>query len=345
MIDAIILGLKDIIHNIKIYIILILSIITITVIFISSTLSIFYTNSSNQDKRLFQSYQLVPISTNMSQNKQLLNEYLEFIKKSGTSYIISDDLTELFNMNTIITIGDSSLIDKELKPRNDTSGYYISGGNEPLAKIKYANKDIELTTIDLSYDDFLQEIIIEEPSIIINLCSEEDITDWLNYKDGGILLELFSNSIFENDIGDYEKELYTLFDGSFLSLSKIESDHSEKDFIFSYIYPFVMITTICIVISFWLFYSYYLKKMYREYMIHFLYGAQKLDIFIRNSVAMFFVLLISYFMFTIIKQGETSMIVNLGYLLITIFVLILELITVIEMNRNDKLKNIRGGNK
>ena len=85
--------------------------------------------------------------------------------------------------------------------------------------------------------------------------------------------------------------------------------------------------------------------MYREYMIHFLYGAQKLDIFIRNSVAMFFVLLISYFMFTIIKQGETSMIVNLGYLLITIFVLILELITVIEMNRNDKLKNIRGGNK
>lgn len=345
MIDAIILGLKDIVHNIKIYMILILSVITITVIFISSTLSIFYTNSSNQDKRLFQSYQLVPINTDMSKNKQLLNNYLDFIKKNGTAYLISYDLTDLFGMNTILTIGDISLIDNQLKQKNYTSGFFIPGDNEPLAKINYANKNIELTTIDLSYNDLLQEIIIEEPSIIINLSSEEDITDWLNYKDGGILLELFSNSIFENDISNYEKELYSLFDGSFISLAKIESDNSEKAFIFSYIYPFVFITTICILISFWLFYSYYLKKMYREYIIHILYGAQKKDIFIRNSVAMLLVLLVSCFIYTIIKQGETSMIANFGYLFITLFVLILESITMIEINRNDKLKSIRGVNK
>lgn len=345
MIDAITLGLKDIIHNIKIYFVLILSIVTITVIFVSSTLSIFYADSTNFDKRLFQNYQLVPTSTDMSKNKQLLHDYVNLINENGTSYVISHNLTETYGITTMVVIGNCSLIYDQFKQEDTTAGYFIAGNNEPIDQIEYHGKEIKLTSMELSYTDLLYEIIVEEPLIIICLNSREDITDWLNFKDGITILELFDNSMFEKEISHYEKTLTKLFEGSFISMAKIESGKSEKHFIFNYIYPFVFITALCVFISFWLFYDHYLKKMYYEYTIHMLYGAQKKHIMLRNSVAMLFILVISFLLFFIIKQRETSMIVNFGYLFIICFVFILEIITVLQINDHDRLKNMKGVNQ
>lgn len=342
MIDTIKLGLKDVIYNIKTLFILILAILAITVIFVSSTLSIFYADSSDYDKRLFQGYQLVPTSTDMSKNKQLLKDYTNFINENGASYIISQKLSDQYGIATMIAIGDGSLICDQFSQENVNFGYFVAGGNDPLNEVVYRGKKIKLTTIEIKYNDMLREIIIEEPFIIICLSHDDNLIDWLNYKDGGELLELFSNSIFEKEISHYEKSLLNFFDNSFISLAKIDSSNNEKSFIFSYIYPFVFIAALCVFISFWLFYSHYLKKMYREYIIHMLYGAQKKDILLRNSIVMFFILIVTFLMFFMIKQNETSMIANTGYLFITIFVLILELITIIKINLDDKLKSMKG---
>ena len=254
MIDKIKLGLKDVIYNIKTLFILILSILALTVIFVSSTLSIFYADSSDYDKRLFQGYQLVPTSTDMSKNKQLLKDYTNFINENGASYIISQKLSDQYVIATMIVIGDGSLICDQFSQENVTFGYFVAGGNDPLNEVVYRGKKIKLTTIEINYNDMLREIIIEEPFIIICLSHDDNLIDWLNYKDGGELLELFSNSIFEKEISHYEKSLLNLFDNSFISLAKIDSSNNEKSFIFSYIYPFVFIAALCVFISFWLFY-------------------------------------------------------------------------------------------
>lgn len=345
MIDTIILGLKDVYHNIKIFIILILSILTITTIFVSSTLSLFYTNLATDKTHLRNSYHLVPTSTDMSQNKNLVNDYFSFIIENGVSYFPSNTLTEKYDIATLIVVGDSTLIDQQIQQQDSTSGFLIADASETLNKIEYNGKEIKLESLNLSYDNQFLNEIAETPLILICLGNNEDLTKWLNYEDGDIVLQFIENSIFDTNAEKYEKPLLDIFDKSFISMKHYPVSDYEKKFIYTYIYPFICITMICVLISFWLIYSHFLRKMYREYMIHIFYGAKKKDILLRNSISMVFIFMISCIAFAFIKRGEKSIIANCGYLFIMIFVTFFELFTVFKISSNDKLKNIKGVSK
>lgn len=345
MLDNIVLGFKDIFHHIKLFLLIIISILIVTIIFVSSTLSMFYSNGIDEKNYLINSYELIPISTDMSKNDILLQKYYDFIRKNGMSYFISENLTDYFQMQTLVIVGNTELFNTNISKEKETTFYFNNTSlNENIISIH--DKNYKAQSVKLNNTDFPDPVEYlnedESPTLLVVLAANENILDWLNYEDGGKIMEFVQNSIFDQPVETYNHTLSKIFYNSYLNLHYIEKTNSEQKFVLTYIYPYMVITIFCIIISFYIIYDYFLRKMYREYILHILYGAQIKDIILRNSVIMIAALIVLCSSFTFIKQGEDSILVNLGYLIIILLLILFEIITIVKINNKKKLESIKG---
>lgn len=345
MIDMILLGIKDLFHNIRVFILLIISIFIVTIIFTSSTLSLSYSSKGNEHY-LSNEYVLVPTSTDMADNKMLLTRYTNFLEDNGMSYFLSDELYDVYGMPVYVIMGDPGLFNEKLKDVYHTKMYVVNNTSDGAITFTegatYPTSEINL--LNTNFPDAVAHLSVENDPFMLLILKDEDITEWLRYQDGGLLLSFIQDTIFENASIKYEQALNEILENSFITIRPL-TDTTDDSFIFKYIYPYILIVIVCILISFWIFYSYFLKKMYREYIIHILYGAKKSDIFIRNSVLMLISWIVLLILFTLIKQGERSSLVNIGYVFITILLAFLEIITIYKINCTDKLKDVKGVSK
>lgn len=185
----------------------------------------------------------------------------------------------------------------------------------------------------------------ENSSYLIVDLNEDEIGSWMNYEDGNEVSKLVGNIKFKADADIYMKEIQGILEHSFLNITQASVNSNEGRFITTYIYPFLLCTLIALFIAFKISYKYFFKRMYKEYTIHFFYGATLYDIILRSSVMIIIstMLISSLFTWTIVRSAGVDSIVYLGYGLILLLLLIIEIMIVHQIKKHDFMVNLRGG--
>lgn len=347
MIDLFFLGLKDIFRYFRLFFLLLVSVFIITIIFVSGTLSAFYSEPSDTSK-FNEIYDLVPVSTDMTGNRDLADRFQEWINGKGMAYVSSQYLNKMTGMTTYVVTGDPVLFHPQMEKTDHLQVYEANGvGGE--TEIRFGGNAYPLKQIRMEVETLSGPIsdMGESETFLVVYVSGEKISDWINYEDGFAVWRLMNTAILYEDAAINEGELKDMLEGSFLALSKysdnpIYNQLGEYKFVTGYLYPCLLLMIFCVFLFFRMFYEHFLRQMYQEYTVHILYGAGLRDIVLRNSMLMFLSLLILFFGFWYISRGEPTPIRSIGYLLIGGMLGMLELLMVWILCRSDRLKNVKG---
>lgn len=335
-IDIVKLGIKDIIKYSKIFCLFEILIASISIIMISATLSIFSSVEGVITTSI--SYSAIPISytediSNISNN---LNEIFE---NGGYSLFSSSYLNEKFNSNILVLLGQYE------KNSNSKVIWCVPknfSNDEMGTIIKISPDSIDEKSINLiNFKDILDNDNIE--LIKPNSMKFKHIND---YKLIDVeLISMIENTKF-NDI-DRENNLdikfEKIFENTSLYLHKnIFSNKDEVHFIVYYvfIYVFLLVTSICI--SFIIFIQNLYKKMHKEYIIHLICGANKISIFIRNSVFVVFLITINFLLINHLNNFTFNIILIINIILSLIFIIFLELTTLSMLLKENLTASLQG---
>ncbi len=281
----IILGFKDIITKPKYAFMLFICVLSITIVFISSTMSLIEANKEVRKEVV--TYNLVPTSTNLDDYENIKEPLLLLFEKGGSTYYQSYYLNYYLGINALVFIGDTTDMwfqDEPIALEGNhvyvTSEEYLEQSNQLLEHI---NQELEVEILDSTL--LSKSRNLSNYGFIITI-SNDSLNNWLPYFSKYEVIEVVANTNFSND--DIENQLdekfSTIFDNDNFILNKNIYINDEADFIFNYIYIIIISSILVILSCVAIIYKSILKNMYREYAIHYISGANIYHIFIRNSI-------------------------------------------------------------
>lgn len=343
MYDILYLGMKDLFKNKTMLIILVLLVMSVTIIFTSSTLSLFYMNSVKDETSFMSAYNIASISTDMSNNKDLAEDYYDFINKNGSSYFFSQSLQDTLNIPCLVLLGNGKIFNENIKNDNKTTVYAINYENNS-DKIKIQGNEYELTLLNHENVKLPEQIgyLNEGPYLILHV-KDKQIGKWLDYSNGIKITEIVENSSFNNNALAYQKQIEDIFKTHFIKLIPLHSQDTETRFIMFYVYPYITIVFIATLLAFSLFNNYFLNKMYIDYSIHYFYGARLVQIMLRSTILIFVSLLIIMILYTYISQGIIPYVAYLGYSIIIVMLAFIEGVIIRQMRKSEITKHLKGG--
>lgn len=338
MLDNILLGMKDIYKNKFIFLLIQVLILLICIIFVSTSLTMTYSQANTHSEYLKSQYSLVPISNDMSKNKEFVNRIYDEIHETSMTYFNSYSLSSMIDENVIILLGNGTMFSKDMPKSMDNTTVFHTQEN-------LNQTDIELNGIYYP-TSFLNIHSINDQSIAEHLSSsativyvnENNVAKWFDLMDGSTIIQMLEN-LNINSIDT--KKIESLTNDSFIYMKNNNSSNSEVLFVLTYIYPYLLLTMIAIILAFTIFNRNSLRKMKKEYIIHMLCGARTSDIIIRNSVMMLTTLIIDCACISFLIKNLTEPIVNFVYLIIISLLLLFECMMMYQLKSYHIMNTIR----
>ncbi len=344
MIDNLCLGIKDIWNNKKIFISFLLMIFTILILSVSSTSSVVRELVNPPDRSMsYRSFRVELINMDMSENNKIVKDVYEIFKEDGGSYFNSYDLQMKLSERVLILVGNRF----EMYGDGDKTTIYTT----PSTKEKIQSGEILSEEIEYEFRP-RDEIYIEEieesvgfsgiNTIIVLQTSKFD--KWINVDYYSEIIELIENTEFsKKEISeDLKNEFIGVFEAtSYLVEKTVRSDH--LGFILKNIYLMLLLAIIAVILSTYILYNAQLKKLYKEYTIHLIYGATIKDIFIRNSVFLGLCLAIDFTIFMYLNKFNFNDYFIIGFITMLIMLCIFEILLWFVLKRKDLLNNLKGG--
>lgn len=339
--DTILLGIKDIFKNKLLCGVLILLIVLVDTIFISATSSVSQAfQDMNGQQKMVNFVDYVPVSNDMSKNAKLVTTICELLANDGSTFFLSNQFSLEKNATVVIAYGNNRLFDGREEQHEDVHVYAMDNPT-PLQKIEI--NDLLYPVYELSSSNINLPSYLEGyrgvPILLVHV-KDDELTNWVDLEDGSEIIDLLQ-SINSTTLNFTSVE--TALEGSFLKMIPYEQDTSEIDFVFMYVYPFLVFTLLAIFLAYRIIYNASLKKMNREYVLHILYGARIKDIVIRSSILLCFVWIASSLLWMYLTRFETSALVIFGNILTVIFLIILEVTMMYQIKAHNFMRNIRGG--
>lgn len=325
MVTSLFLGFKDIIKNIKSFVLFLLTIFFTTILailLIKSIIFDFFVVNNQEIKRVKGNiYYAVPISL-IEDNYIDISKKLDSLYTNGVStYFLSSFLSEKFKENVFVYDGRS---DKNL----NNKFYWILNKNFDINKLENIIKEFYVVNIkekNMKINDrfYMSMKEFDENYIVIEINSNE----WENYTKYRLnksdIMEMVGNTKIEDE--NIEEELINKFDNIFknTSLKIIEQKDSSKinekkltenQFIFLYIFPYFLSLIFLVVFSFIYFYNNLFIRLKKEYIIHYIYGSKNIYTFFRGSILIFIILLINFLLINFTNKFLINIIfyINLG---------------------------------
>lgn len=318
-IDNIRFGFKDLVKNLKIFILFLIFLASISLITVSASISIIEI-FKNKDFSI--KYSLIPISYENEDFKKRTNNLEDFFIKSGKTKANSKYLNEKTNNNFTILIGDF------LKNSNEKIIFVTSKVNLESLKQKNVNfiekekldkKALKAFNIDQRN---LKELVFIHPLSGFN--SLKDLKFSLNeYKD------IIENTKFTKD--EIKKGVDLKFEkiisNDNLFLKRHENSMSKEiNFITKYIFVYVFLLLLSFLICFYIFMKNIYKKLTTQYKIHMIQGVRYIDIFIRNSVFSIILVLFNFILISFLNEFKINTIFFIDLILNFIYFLALEIV-------------------
>lgn len=247
-----------------------------------------------------------------------------------------------------MVIGDPSLFYFQLDATEHIQVYEANGSqNEREIRLGHHVYPVEQIQVE---EGSLPEPIYylgKQDHFLIFYIVGEEISPWISHAQGLEATNLLENAVFYRDASEYEKELRELTAGSFLALGKYSDNPNysmsgEERFVRGYLYPSLFMMLLCTLCFFRMFYKHFLRRMYREYALHLLYGATLRDILLRNSILMILAFLLLSFAFWYISRGETAPVMVISYFAIAAILGAMEGIMALTLCRDDRIKHAKG---
>ncbi|MFQ9510029.1 MAG: hypothetical protein ACLRZ7_03705 [Lachnospiraceae bacterium] len=181
MIDIFLLGLKDIFRYFRLFFLLLVSVSIITIIFVSGTLSAFYSEPSDTSE-FNEIYDLVPVSTDMTGNRDLADRFQEWINGKGMAYVSSQYLNKMTGMTTYVVIGDPVLFHPHMEKTDHLQVYEANGvGGETEIRFGVNAYPLKQIQMEAEHDQAPLATWGNEGG---SLCKWRKISDWIDYEDG-----------------------------------------------------------------------------------------------------------------------------------------------------------------
>ena len=341
VIDNIKLGFRDIKRNTRIFILFGLLILSISVILSFSTYALNLALKESKDTEV--SYFAIPVSYEMKDFIKVEDRVDKLLKKGGYTKFVSEYVNEEKGIFIQIFIGkfqkssENRVLfainseDLELFKQKEKTLKVVSADELDKIKFKTVGVDLEIDDDNLVF----LEVAKKETSLSdfkLNPAELKDLIEGTKFTDKELkngLDEEFEKAILNSDIV-FKKHINSV-------------NMTDVDFILKYIYFYVFLLLLAFLLSFGIFIKNLYKRLLREYKIHIICGATKKSIFIRNSV---FVLSLAVFNFMIINflnrfNYDIIFFLNIG--LNIVFVLLLEVVILNMLIREDLSTTLMGG--
>lgn len=338
--DILKLGVKDIFRYKREFFILELIIMVITLISISSLGSMI---SAFESEKFETYYSAVPISYNQKEKENLIKRLDETFKKGGYTYFYSNYVNTKFDVEVLVLVGkfedrsDNNIIwyvpKKDLEKLKESS----LGNIEIIDSIKIDEKKMELIQMENLLDDNSAQFIKFDGKEFKNLPS---------YQISDIeLIALSEDAKLVDNTGnnDVHKEFENAFENTFLYLQKDEfSNIEEISFVKRFMFIYIIISIIATALGLIIIIKHIYAKLHREYIIHLICGATKLNIFIRNSIFLIFLTGINFLTMNYLNAFNMDTFFAINIFISIVFIIIFELIILRILIKEDLSIKLEG---
>lgn len=330
------LGIKDLFKNFKIFILFSILLFSISLMTISSIISL---NSILKNKVKTETFfQSIPLSTELSEFDKIQYKLDNFFDKGALSVFRSEFSNNKLNINAPILLGNFNT--------NYKNKILFSVHKDEINVLK--NKDISFNIINKNDLDrtFLelfknQGLIIIEDYLFINI--ESDFKSILDFKlSSNELVNLIESTRFrEEDLNNnLDLEFENIISNKDIFFKKhINDDNLELNFILKYMSVFSVLLIIGTSLFFYLFIEQLYKKLFKEYKINIIFGATKKNIFIRNSVFIFSIVIANFSIISYLNNLKINDIFYINIILNIIYYLVLSFVIFIVLNKEDLTVN------
>lgn len=347
--ESLILGFRDLFRNKKALIVFEVSILLICMIVISASNSLMR-NINVLERPSSMDYIVVPTSTDMSSNTQLVNEINQLLTKGGTSFFYSDELTKQVDLPVVVMINPQlyELKTGSEKKANEASYAKIYTSSVLEQTQNFGNVDFpDPTTFesnDISeMDERIFEYYFEDEVVIIHLQTSQ-LDKWIDTQYGLEILELVKNVRF-GEFSEQEElveEFEALMQGSFLTLQPNNYQSNEVRFILFYVYPTVAIIIASLVVALTIMYVSLFKNLYREYTIHLISGATLKHIYMRNSVFIITLIAICLMGISFLNRFQFNRILGITFVTLLLIFIVFEILLYFVLRRRNISMNLKG---
>ncbi|MBM7541115.1 hypothetical protein [Amphibacillus cookii] len=298
MMDALMLGFKDLFKNKRLFFIFEACLLMVCVIIMSVSFALIWElDQRSIDRTSSEAYTVIPTSNDMTSNSQLISKVNPLLNKGGRSFFHSEYLTSQMGLTTVIVI-DSSLndllySDEEMNQTSYAKIFTKADLDQTLMTIDFPEPTTFGSTDVSRFDERIFDSFFDDEVIIVLLHTNE-LGKWMESTYGSEIFDLVDNVQFT--ASDKQNGLVAafeaIFDDSFLTLQPSSYQNDELRFILLYVFPTIAFVIAALLVALTIMYISLLKKLYREYTIHLISGATLKAIYARNSV--FIIILIAF---------------------------------------------------
>lgn len=338
--DILKLGIKDIFKYKREFLILELVIMIITLISISSFGSMI---SVFESEKFETYYSAVPISYDQKEKDSIINRLDSIFKKGGYTYFYSDYVNTKFDVEVLVLVGkyedrsENNII--WCVPKEDLRKLK----NSSLGKIEIINsRKINEKKMEL----IGMENLLKDKSVQLIKFEGEEFKNLANYQIADIELIALSEEakLADNiDNNDVHKEFEKAFENTFLHLQKDEfSNIEEISFVKRFMSVYIIVSIMVVALGIVIVTKHIYAKLHREYIIHLICGATKLNIFIRNSIFLMFLIGINFLFMGYLNAFHIDAFFIINIFISLIFIIIFELITLRILIKEDLSIKLEG---
>lgn len=350
MVESLLLGLRDLMKNKRIFIVFVLAILLICMTGISATTSLVREMTTNFSAgEASGGYTAVPISNDMSSNSQMVNEVNQLLEQGGMSFFYSEQLSSQTNFPTIVVI--------DAEQSKSFQGEQYEG--EALVGKLYATSDIQqkmnlddmqfpepVTFASTSNRDFAERAFDNflEDEVVILLLQADRLDKWIDTEFGLEVVELVENVRFNES--DKKKglnnEFEAILEGSFLQLKTPNHQSDELKFILLYVFPAIALIIISLLVALAIMYGSIFTKLYRMYTIHLISGATLTHIYIRNSVFSITLVSVCFLIISFLNKFRINDILIITAVILSVVLVIFEVLLYLVLKRKNVSMTLKG---
>ncbi|MRJ48499.1 hypothetical protein [Fundicoccus ignavus] len=332
LIEVVKLGFKDIIKFRLYFILLEVLILSISIVFISSSSSLIYALSDKGYQGNI--YSVTPINYDFSNQKNIEMQLNEVFDEGGYTFFYSEKLNNKFRSQILVIFGrydnDSNIKEIWCIPENQKSMLL----DKEIGKAEA----LSLNSLDISK--------LEKMGVNSMFYGEEmsfvSVSDrnYSKLSDYGLsineLIFLIENTQFTEE--DVSKKLDNVFENIFqdksLHLTKnITPMDKEVDFLLKYILIFILFLMCSLFFSYLIIITSLLNHLTKEYVIHLICGSTRKNIFIRNSVFVCLLSGINFMLINLLNNFNLDMFFFINLSLFFFFMFSLLLSTMFSLKR------------
>lgn len=330
IIDNIKLGFKDLLKNIKNFILFLLFIASITLIVVASTSSLI--EIFKEKNKININYFAVPVSYDMYDFVNVRSRVEKILENGGYSQTQCEKINEEYGVSLFVLVGKFQknsenrilfAVDKnnlDLLIQKEKNLKEISIDEIDNKKLKLVNIDVEFKDRELTFVSFDNKY-----SSLSNFkLTHNDVMNLIeNVK--------FNNEDIKNGLDiEFEK---AILNNDIVFKKHISYQNEEISFILKYVYFYTILLLVSFIISLGIFIKSLYKKLFREYRIHIICGATKKGIFIRNSVFVFTLIFMNFIFFNLLNRFMFNTVFSVNIFSNLIYLIILEFVILNMLTR------------